>query len=196
MKTIGITGGVGSGKSVVMDILSQICNCIILKADNLAKELEKRGEACYDDLVNLLGESILGDDKEIDSKKMSMAIFVDDSGELLMQVNAIVHPAVKREILRRIEEAKETAAVDFFFIEAALLIEDGYEAICDELWYVYADEAIRRERLKQSRGYSDEKIDGILNKQLSDERFRQSCCKVIDNSKDVENTKKQLLMFV
>lgn len=196
MKTIGITGGVGSGKSVVMDILSQICNCIILKADNLAKELEKRGEACYDDLVNLLGESILGDDKEIDSKKMSMAIFVDDSGELLKQVNAIVHPAVKREILRRIEEAKETAAVDFFFIEAALLIEDGYEAICDELWYVYADEAIRRERLKQSRGYSDEKIDGILNKQLSDERFRQSCCKVIDNSKDVENTKKQLLMFV
>lgn len=196
MKTIGITGGVGSGKSVVMDILSQISNCIVLKADNLAKELEKRGEACYEPLINLLGDKILNDDLEIEPKKMSDIIFAGGCGELVTKVNEIVHPAVKSEILSRIRNAAEEGKVNYFFIEAALLIEDGYKAICDEIWYVYADETVRRERLKSSRGYSDEKIDSILSKQLSDDMFRQNCNEVIDNSYDVENTKKQLLMLI
>ena len=79
-----------------------------------------------------------------------------------------------------------------FFLEAALLIEDHYQVICDEFWYIYVPEALRRERLKESRGYSDEKIDSILKSQLTEEEFKNACSQVIDNGKDLDFTLAQL----
>ena len=81
---------------------------------------------------------------------------------------------------------------DFFFIEAALLIECGYSAIVDEMWYIYADEEVRRNRLLENRHYSNEKIDSIMQKQLREEDFRKNCSVVIDNSHDLKNTEKQI----
>ncbi|MBR2530198.1 MAG: dephospho-CoA kinase, partial [Lachnospiraceae bacterium] len=173
MKVIGITGGVGAGKSEVLNIIRSLCSCIIVKADDLARSLEVRGEVCYRPLVELLGDEVLGDDGQIDAKKMSHMIFADDSEDLLAKVNAIVHPAVKERILSMIDDARADGKADYFFIEAALLIEDHYDKIVDELWYVYADEDVRRQRLKETRGYSDEKIDDIMSSQSSDDVFRK-----------------------
>ncbi len=195
MKVIGITGGVGSGKSEVIRLLGEICNCCIIKADDLARSLEAKGEVCYEPLVRLLGKEVLDDDGEINAKKMAASIFADGREDTLSKVNAIVHPAVKQRILSMIDDAKRSKKYDFFFIEAALLIEDGYEAIADELWYIYADEKVRRQRLKDSRGYSDEKITGIMESQSSDETFRKYCKVVIDNSGDIERTKEQLRYY-
>ena len=74
-----------------------------------------------------------------------------------------------------------------------MLIEDKYDEICDELWYIYADEETRLERLMQNRGYSEEKSRGIFAKQLSEEEFSEKCDFEIDNSGDIENTKKQIV---
>lgn len=190
MYTIGITGGVGAGKSEVLKIISESCRCRILKADDLAKELQQRGHVCHDRLIELLGTQIIGDDGEIDRAKMAAVIFNRD--DLLDKVNGIVHPEVKREIIRLIGEYSAAGDVDFFFIEAALLIEDGYELICDELWYIYATEEVRRKRLIESRGYSEERISGIIKSQLSDEEFRAHCIRVIDNSDSIDNTRAQV----
>lgn len=195
MKVIGITGGVGAGKSAVIDILEEITKCILVKADDLAKSLEMPGKACYEPLLKLLGNDIL-DDGIINPKKMSAVIFGDGSKDILKKVNAIVHPAVKSEILNMIDDAKCEGIVDYFFIEAALLIEDGYEKICDELWYIYADEEVRRKRLKETRNYSDEKIDSIFASQMSEETFRSHCKVVIDNSTSLDDTKMQILKVV
>ena len=67
-------------------------------------------------------------------------------------------------------------------MEAALLIEDHYDVICDELWYIHTDEQVRAERLKESRGYDDEKIESIMANQKSPEEFKKACQVVIDNS--------------
>ena len=192
MKIIGITGGVGAGKSTVLDIIRDSCDCYILIADKAAHEVERRGHPCYDELVSLLGREILKDDGEIDKKKMAAAIFAGDSRELLDRVNAIVHPRVKEYILKLIEEHRKAEDTDYFFIEAALLIEDGYKAICDELWYVYADEEVRAERLKSTRGYSDEKIRDIMKNQNSDEIFRENCDVIIENNGDMKKTEQQI----
>ena len=192
MKTIGITGGVGAGKSEVLRLLRKMCNCIILKADELARSLEDKDEVCYGPLVDLLGGGILAEDGQIDPKKMAGVIFAEGGDELRGKVNAIVHPAVKKRILEMISDAKRERKADIFFIEAALLIEDGYDKIVDEMWYVYADEAVRRKRLKDSRGYSDAKITEIMESQSSDEVFRRYCRVVIDNSFGIEDTKRQL----
>ena len=79
-------------------------------------------------------------------------------------------------------------------MEAALLIEGGYLALVDEMWYIYADEAVRRERLGRTRGYSQEKISRIMCSQLPEERFRESCDFVIDNSGDLSGSCRQIDM--
>ena len=192
MKVIGITGGVGAGKSEVLRLIKNMCSCIIVTADDLARSLEVPGEVCYEPLVDLLGREVLAKDGTIDPKKMAHMIFADGSEQLLAGVNAIVHPSVKKRILSMIGEARDKKSADYFFIEAALLIEDGYDAIVDEMWYIRADEDVRRSRLKSSRGYSDEKIDDIIRSQSSDDVFRKHCSVVIDNSGTLEDTAGQL----
>lgn len=192
MKVIGITGGVGAGKSTVLDIIRDNCSCFILIADEAAHEVEKRGQACYDELVAFLGEDIIASDGEIDKKKMAAKIFADGNERLLAGVNAIVHPRVNEYILDLIDWHRRSGDVDYFFIEAALLIEGGYKEICDELWYVYASKEVRAERLKTSRGYSDEKIEGIMSSQNDEETFRKYCDHVIENNGNIEKTRGQI----
>lgn len=188
MKVIGITGGVGAGKTTVIDIIADKCKCRVIIADVLAKDIQKPGNECYDSIVALLGDDILENGKGslINNKKMADKIFAEK--ELLKSVNEIIHPAVKKYILDTIAYEKESNSIDYLFIEAALLIEDGYNEICDELWYIYADEDIRIKRLMENRGYSEEKSKSIINKQLSDEVFRKYCTRVIDNSGDMDKT--------
>ncbi|MGN0279217.1 MAG: dephospho-CoA kinase [Lachnospiraceae bacterium] len=190
MKVIGITGGVGAGKSEILSYLKEHCNCRIVMADRLAEELEQPGQDCYNQLLALFGSSILQEDGRIDRKKMAVRIFADKS--LLEAVNAMIHPAVKQAILQIIRDEKEAARLDYLFIEAALLIEDGYAEIVDELWYIHTEEKVRRQRLKASRGYTDEKIDSILREQLSEEEFYRHCHFVIENSGSLESVYEQL----
>ena len=190
MKIIGITGGVGCGKSEVIRYIMNNYNCFVIFADDVAKQLQQKGNLCYDKIVGLLGEQILEKNGEIDKSKMAAQIFADET--LLDKVNAIIHPAVYDYVLDKIAEYKEKDEIDFFIIEAALLIECGYGKIVDEMWYVYTADEIRRERLKQSRGYSDEKISQIFSSQLSYEEFKSASSFVIDNSGTLEKTKQQI----
>ncbi len=182
-----MTGGVGSGKSTVLGLLREICNCKILMADDIANLLKQPGQPCYQPVAELLGETVLADDGTIDNRRMAALVFQDQA--LLEQVNAIIHPAVKNYILKEIEAERERGEIDFLFLEAALLIEGGYRPILDELWYVYADEQTRLKRLMESRGYSEEKARGIIASQLSEEEYRAGCDWVLDNSGDITQTK-------
>ena len=190
MRVIGITGGVGAGKSKVLDYLEEKYNCRVIMADKVAHMLEEKGQKCYEELTALLGEEILAPNKSIDKQKMARVIFSDR--DLLNKVNNIVHPAVKAYIVKTIEDKRIEGRLDFLFIEAALLIEDGYDVIVDELWYINSDVDVRRDRLKSTRAYSDEKIDEIIQKQLSEEEFRKHCKVIIDNNGSFANACKQI----
>ena len=190
MKVIGVTGGVGAGKSEVLTYLAKQYNCRVIMADRLAHQLEEPGGACYESLVALLGKDVLDGNGGIDRQKMAAAIFTDEI--LLQKVNAIVHPAVKQALLTEIAQEQAAGKREWLFIEAALLIEEGYAGILDELWYVHAEEEIRRQRLRESRGYTEEKIDAILQNQLSEEAFFEHCDVVIENNAGLERVYKQI----
>lgn len=190
MKSIGITGGVGSGKSELLSHIRDKYRCKIILSDLLAKELQEKGKPCYSPLVTLLGTEILDENGNIRKDKMAEKIFSDEV--LLTKVNEIIHPAVVKAIVDDMDESKKSGCFDFFFVEAALLIETGFDKICDELWYIYTNENVRRDRLKASRGYSDEKINGIIASQLPEETFRKYCKVVIDNSGNLTDSKKQV----
>ena len=180
MKFIGITGGVGAGKSEILKYIKRHYKCEIYLADEAAHEVKKAGTECFDRLVTLLGSDIVGEDGEINKAVMADKIFGDE--ELLRQVNEIVHPAVKDYLMAKYEAALENPDIELFFVEAALLIEAGYKELVNEMWYIYADSNVRRKRLMYSRGYSEEKIQNIMDNQLTEEEFREACDFVIDNS--------------
>lgn len=189
MKVIGITGGVGAGKSEILSYMEDKYAAKVVLADQVANKLKEPGECCYEAIVQLLGSSVLAEDGSINRKRMGQIIF--GNKELLRKTNEIIHPAVKSYIIEELKKAKESGVL-FFVIEAALLIEDNYSAICDELWYIYTREEVRRERLKASRGYTDEYITNIIEKQLPDAVFRKECKVIIDNSESLEFTKEQI----
>ena len=190
MRLIGITGGVGAGKTEVLKYIREHFRCEIYLADQVAHEVQAPGQPFYEAIVALLGPEIVKEDGSIDRAVMASRIF--GNPELLQQVNGLVHPAVRSYIEARIGEARRKQEVELFFIEAALLIEAGYKEIVDELWYVYADAETRRSRLTANRGYTAERIEGIMSKQLSEEAFRASCDFVIDNSGTLEESARQI----
>ena len=124
MKVIGITGGVGAGKSEVLAFLSKHYNCRVIMADRVAHQLEEPGGRCYEPLLALLGSDVLTLDGRIDRQKMAARIFGDSL--MLQQVNAIVHPAVKEYLLEQIAQERAAKKFAYLFIEAALLLEEGY----------------------------------------------------------------------
>ncbi len=193
---IGITGGLGCGKSTVLNILSKKYNCHIIEADKVGHLVMEPAMSAYkktvEYFVDELGFSnILNDDKTINNTELGKIVF--NNNEKLSILNAIVHPEVKKYIVDEIKCITSSEKCDtIIIIEAALLIEAGYNDICDEFWYVYSDDKIRRERLKLGRNYSDQKIDSIIKNQLSDDEFRLNCKYVIDNSDSIENTEIQI----
>lgn len=189
MKVLGITGGVGSGKSKVLTYLKEQYKAYICQLDDVAKELQKQGTSCYEKIVAEFGKQILGSDKELDRQRLGEIVFSDEKKRQVL--NKIVHPEVKIWVQEDIRK-KEREEVPFYVIEAALFPGAGYENVCDDFWYIYAEESVRRQRLRQSRGYSDEKITKMISSQPSEEVFRKSCHTVIDNSGTFEETMKQI----
>ncbi len=190
MLTIGITGGVGCGKSKILEYIKDNYNCIIILSDDVANKIKEPSESCYQPLIDLLGEDILADNGFIDKKLMAAKIFADEG--LLVKVNDIIHPAVKEYILNQKAIESARGEIDYLFIEAALLIECGYKEHVDEMWYIYAPREVREARLKHSRGYSDEKIKAIMDAQLTEEEFRAGSDFVIDNGGSLEYSYEQI----
>lgn len=189
MKIIGITGGVGAGKTQVLEYLNNKYGASICQTDKVGKKLQKKGGVCYDAIVEHFGEGILDEKGELDRSALADIVFSDQKE--LEVLNAIVHPAVKEEVRKKIahEERKHT---NVFVIESALLIEDNYDEICDELWYIYVKDDIRKNRLIFSRGYDAKKVDEIIAAQLPKDKFLRYCDRVIDNSGVFAETMMQL----
>ena len=190
MKVIGITGGVGAGKSEILKYLKEKYGAIVVEADKVGHLLMEPGGACYYTIVEKFGSSVLNGDQTINRSKLAKIVFASEA--LLGELNKIIHPRVKSYIVSEIAKERAYHRTKYFVVEAALLLEDHYDVICDELWYIHTDEKVRAARLKESRGYDDEKIASICANQKSPEEFRSGCHIVIDNSGDLTDTQKQI----
>ena len=184
MKFIGITGGVGAGKSAILEYIAEHYNAKVMLADEIAHDLMMPGTKCYDTIKEAFGaEDIFLKDGSFDRLKMAQVIFSDETKR--EQMNGIVHPAVKAYVIAEAKRERQEGTLALLVLEAALLIEEHYDEICDELWYIYTREDIRRERLMASRGYSTEKVDRIFASQLTEKVYREHCRVVIDNNGSV-----------
>ncbi|MGX8728125.1 MAG: dephospho-CoA kinase [Lachnospiraceae bacterium] len=184
MITLGITGGVGSGKSRVLSYLYEKYQAVVVEMDQVGRELMEPSGACYEDVFALFPEA-LTEDGRLDRGVIAKAVF--GNPERLAALNGVIHPAVRRAVAERMAFA-EKEGKPLFVMESAILLEAGYADICQDIWYVYADREVRKRRLRESRGYSDERSESVMASQLSEEEYRKGCSFVLDNSGDFEAT--------
>ncbi len=185
MKVIGITGGVGSGKSEVLGILKRDFGAELLIADEIAHQVMEPGMPAYRRIVEALGTDFLSADGSIDRKALAKRLFGD--GEALGTVNSIVHPTVWQAI----EESIRCSQKELVIVEAALFDEE-HNGLFDQVWYIFTSEENRISRLMKSRGYSREKCLDIMRSQKSESEFRAMADRVIDNNKTVADVKRQI----
>lgn len=189
-KIIGITGGIGSGKSVVMSLLEDRCKAAVLLTDLIAHDLMKVGEANYNGILEAFGTEILDEHREIDRKKLGNIVFQD--AEKLALLSSITHPNVVAETKKRAQKALEDAAYEMVCIESALLFDTDLPEFCHETWYIYADREIRIDRLMEGRGYTREHCLSVIGKQKDETSYKEQADLVIDNSGTVEETWNQI----
>ncbi len=182
---IGITGGVGAGKSSVLDILKNTFGARVILADLVAHDLMEPGMEGLRRVTDALGTSFIREDGSVDRKALADIIFNDM--QALTTMNSIIHPMVWEAIKTEALQCEEA----FVVVEAAVF-DTAPEGLFDEMWYVYTTEENRITRLMESRGYTQEKCVSIIEKQDSDKEYRARCNRVIDNNGSAEDTEKQI----
>lgn len=183
---IGITGEVGSGKSSLLDLIKKKLPVKVIKADELGHEVYKRGSESEKKIEEHFGKGILSENGGIDRKKLGNLVF--NNQDALEWLNNFIHPYVRKRIEDEVEKFRKDKYIKALFIESAIILENGYEDICDEFWYVWVSRDNRRKRLEAGRGYSGSKVEDILKNQLPEALFREKCSVVIDNNGPIENT--------
>lgn len=188
---VGITGGVGTGKSTILQILKDEYNAAVIMADDVAKELMEPGQPSYRAVVEYFGTEILSGEEgsPIDRVKLAGIVFSDP--DKLSALNLLTHPLVRIRILELID-VYNRQNYDLIIVESAILIQAHYLDLIDELWVVYADYDTRVERLISSRGYTVEKIDNIISNQLSDDEMKRYASFLIDNTDTIDYVRRQL----
>lgn len=189
MIVIGLTGGVGCGKSTITKLLKDKYNAHVIDTDTLGHEVMLPGGACYQAILDTFGD-VTSPDGTIDRQRLASVVF--SNTDLREKLNAIVHPAVIRRVNEQIEAKRKEGTCPFVVMETALMIESGLADLCDEVWYVYADDACRTVRLAASRGYSIERINAVMSSQKKDNEFREIADVVIDNSGTAAETECQV----
>lgn len=186
---IGLTGGIGCGKTMVLEHLKTEYNAFVIEADKIGHQVMEFNAKGYDMVVKAFGNEIVnneGSTPYIDRKILGQIVFNDK--EKLKLLNSITHPLIHQEIEKLILDCNKQLII----IEAAILLETSLRALCNTLWYVYADENIRLERLHKYRNIDKEKALQVMKNQWSDKDFRSDCQVIIDNSFDKENTYDQI----
>ncbi|MCX7690671.1 dephospho-CoA kinase [Thermoflexus sp.] len=183
---IGLTGNIACGKSTVARMLAEK-GAYIIDADAIAHEVIRKGTPAYEAILRRFGEGILGPDGEIDRRRLGAIVFRDLNA--LRDLEAIVHPAVLVEIQRRIQACPEAPAI---VIEAIKLIESGFARACDTLWVVTCSESEQVRRLMIERGLTEEEARVRIRAQPPQEEKIRHAHVIIDNSGDLEATRRQV----
>ena len=162
MKVIGLTGGIGSGKSTVSQFLAEL-GAVVIDTDKVGHEALKPGGEAWQQVVNAFGEEIATPPGDIDRRKLGEIVFND--AEALAQLNRIVHPRIYDMVRDQLEEYRQEG-VGVLVLEVPLLVEAGWTSLVDEVWVTVASEATVLKRIKERTGLSEQESLARIRSQL------------------------------
>jgi len=183
MLTIGLTGGIGSGKSTVAKMLAEL-GALVWDADVIGHSVYEPGLPAHEELVAAFGTAIADADGRIDRKALGRIVFAD--AEALKRLNAIVHPRIFDRMAAMVRAARASGERRPIVIEAAILIEAGWQKLFDEIWLVTASRERVIERVERDRGLKPEQTEARIRAQISDEERRKYATSVIRNDGTLE----------
>lgn len=186
MKVIGITGGIGSGKSTVAKILHDL-GARIIDADKTAREVTSKGQPALEEIRGYFGEEVINEKGELDRKKLSSIVFGDN--EKLEVLNAITHKYIADRIKGCLEVLMKEQA-EFVVLDAPLPVKHGFLDIVDEVWVVVAGKDDRIRRAMQRSGVSYEEAVKRINAQKNDEEYLEHADEVIYNDGNIDELEK------
>ncbi len=184
-KVIGLTGGIGSGKSTVSQFLAEL-GAVILDADKVGHEAFQPNTRTWQEVVAAFGKQIITPSGEIDRKKLGGIVFSDPAS--LSRLNQIMHPRMYDMMKAKIEEYRRQG-VDVVVLEAAILIEANWTSLVDEVWVTVVSEAAVLERLKKQRALEKEQTLARIRSQLSTEERIKYADVVINNDGNLDEVK-------
>ena len=179
MRTIGLTGGSGSGKSTVARMLAEL-GAEVINADLVGHEVYRPGTLGFTRVTEAFGVDIVGDDGNIDRKRLGAIVFAKP--EALKQLNAIVHPLIAAAVRDRIEARRAAGSTTPIVLEAAVLIEANWLPLVDEVWVVTASAHDVIERVHSERGLPAAQIEARVKAQLTDAERLRHATRVIENA--------------
>jgi len=187
MKVIGLTGGVGSGKSTVAEMFREL-GATVIDADEAAHAVYAPGTPGFDAVVREFGEEYVRDGA-IDRRRLGTLVFNDAAA--LRRLNAIVHPLVREWMAARTVEAFDAGA-EIVIQDVPLLYENDLEGLFSSVVLVYTPAAVQGERLVEGRGLPRERAESMIAAQMPIDEKRRRAHHVIDNSGTVEETRGQV----
>lgn len=189
MKTIGLTGGIGSGKSTVSQLLAEL-GALVIDADTVGHEIYLPGKEAWKQVTGAFGPEIVAADQTIDRKKLGAIVF--GSPEALQRLNAIVHPLMFQDIARRIQDKRAAGFSEPIVVEAAILIEANWMPLVDEVWLVEASTQAVVERVAAQRGLAASETEARIASQLSKAERRRHAQIVIHNDGSLADLKRRI----
>ncbi len=179
--TIGLTGGIGSGKSEASGILREL-GALVIDADIVGHETYRNGRPAWDEIVEVFGDVVIGSDGEIDRTELGRIVFDDPVN--LKRLTDIVWPKIREELKDRMEEELDGGGTDVLIVEAAVLFEAEWENLFDEIWVVTAREKDVLERLERQRNQKPEQTRARVRAQMTNEEREQRADVMVRNHED------------
>ena len=187
--TIGVTGGIGSGKSTAARLLAEM-GAPVIDADKVGHEIYQPGMPAYAELIQAFGESILAPDRTIDRRKLGPIVFADPAA--LKRLNGIVHPRMFARMGEMVAAMRRGGEARPIIVEAAILIEANWQPLFDEIWLVTASREHVIERVERDRGLKPEQTEARLRAQLSDDERRKHASREIRNDGTLEDLRTEV----
>lgn len=189
MRLIGLTGGIGSGKSTVAAMFEEL-GCHLIEADQLGREVVKKGQPALDELVEVFGSGILTDEGELNRPEVAGIVFSDK--QALAELNRITHRAMKKLQVNRIQSIYDESPETTLIYDAALIVEMGLLPMFQSVILVEAEQTVRLERLIKQRGFSLQDAQARIDSQMTKEEWRSIASVIINNSGETKETRKQV----
>lgn len=183
MKVIGITGGIGAGKSTVSGYLASL-GYPVFDADEVSRGLTAAGSPVVDELAETFGEEILVRKGVLSREKLAEIVFSDpDKNRKLMQ---IVTMKVREAGQKWISDYRKKEKYDIIILDSPLLFETGSEDLCDAVWFITADDEVRRRRVMERDGVTAEQVERRMRSQMPEKEKAERSDEIVDNSRGVE----------
>lgn len=190
MKIIGVTGGIGSGKSTVTRILADL-GAKVIDADRIAREVVRKGQPALDELVGVFGPSILDENGELDRKKLAGIVFNDRIR--LEELNRITHKHVTDKIVKAVDKFEREGNAETLVLDVPIPVKEGFRDLANEIWTVTADKETRIKRVMERSGASREEVLERINSQAREENYTGIADVVIENNGSIEDLEKSVV---